>query len=56
MVSDGVADCGERTIREIIRKNAAVPSERLAEMLTQTAAKAKGNRHDDLTAVVCKFR
>ncbi|MBO4339778.1 MAG: SpoIIE family protein phosphatase [Clostridia bacterium] len=56
MMSDGVADCGEKVIREIIRKNASAPSEKLAEILTGTAAKSVGNRHDDLTAVVCKFR
>ena len=55
MVSDGVAECGEKAIREIIRKNSSASSEKIAEMLTCSAQKAKGKKHDDLTAVVCKF-
>ncbi len=55
MVSDGVADCGADMIREIIRKNAVLPSEEIAQKLTASAEKVRGEKHDDLTAVVCKF-
>lgn len=55
MVSDGIADCGTETVREIIRKNAALSSDELASLLTKTAEKLAGEKHDDLTAVVCKF-
>ena len=56
MISDGVAECGEKAIREIIRKNSSAPSERIAEILTDTAMKRNADKRDDLTAVVCKFR
>lgn len=55
MVSDGIADCGVDAIRDVLRKNAFLPSEEIAEKLTETAKKISGEKHDDMTAVVCKF-
>ena len=55
MVSDGIGDCGSEKIKSVIKKNSDKSSKALAEALTDEAKKEKGERHDDLTAVVCKF-
>jgi stage II sporulation protein E len=55
LVSDGIADCGADFVRDILRNNASLPSEEIAVRLTEKARKIGGEKHDDLTAVVCKF-
>ena len=55
LVSDGIADFGTDFIRSILAGSASLTSEEIAERLTEKAEKMGGERHDDLTAVVCKF-
>jgi len=55
MVSDGITDAGTEYVKEALKKYPSLPSGKLADVITEAAKRQSGGKHDDLTAVVCKF-
>lgn len=55
VLSDGAAECGSDLIRQVIFKYEDKPANEIAEKIVEAAKNKSGDRHDDLSAVVCIF-